>query len=423
MKIAKISKKIGVAVSGGIDSMVLLRLLEEAKENILVINFEHGIRGLDSVSDSRFVRDYCESRGIPFLGIVFDSVSESKKRGVSVELAARQLRYEHFERLLREKTVEVIALGHHADDNTETVLMRILRGTGVKGLTGITEREGYIRPLLKFSRQEIEAYAKKHNVPYREDLTNKDESYTRNFLRGKVIPLLKERYPALNESFARLSESAGEITDMINSLIVPFEKKGDTVYMSIDCLKTSHIAVRKESIAKALAELGAVQDVEYTHREALNALIFNENGAKINLPMGITAIKEYDRLAIYRESEREFIDLPFADAFPLTFDGGKYTLENADGIIEGKTFDLDKIPSGARVRCRQEGDRFRRCGGRTKKLSDFLTDIKYPLKERDKLLLIADGNEIFVIIDIEISDKVKIDENTENIRYVKRSDK
>ena len=192
MKIVVPNKRIGVGVSGGMDSMVLLNLLMEQKKDITVINIDHCIRGADSKSDSDFVEEFCNNNNILCLRFEVDVLSQCRLTRESVELCARNLRYEIFNRLLDEKKVDIIALAHHADDNIETVLMRIFRGTGIKGLKGILDSERFIHPLINYTKQDIENYATKNNIQYVTDSTNFESEYTRNYIRNEIIPTIKE---------------------------------------------------------------------------------------------------------------------------------------------------------------------------------------------------------------------------------------
>ena len=178
---------IGVAVSGGVDSMVMLNLLKDSGAKIIAINIEHGIRGAVSKRDSKFVRNYCKRHEIECLSYNVNSPEYAVEKNISVELAARTLRYEIFDALLADGIVDVIALAHHLNDQVETVLMRMFRGTGIKGLRGIVDRPGYIHPMLNFTKAEIREYASAHRIPYKEDATNFDSEYTRNYIRHEII--------------------------------------------------------------------------------------------------------------------------------------------------------------------------------------------------------------------------------------------
>ena len=198
---------VGVALSGGRDSVALCHALKEAGENIVALNVEHGIRGENSLKDSAFVKEFCKERGIKLYSFSVDAPKFASENGYTIEQAARVLRYQVFERAMADGFCDVVALAHHKGDQAETILMRILRGTGTKGLVGMREVNGrYVRPLLSYSREDIDEYIAKNNLPFVEDETNADTSYSRNFLREE-LRRLKERYPDLENSFARLSRA------------------------------------------------------------------------------------------------------------------------------------------------------------------------------------------------------------------------
>ena len=182
--------KIGVALSGGRDSVALLHMLREAGYTLIAINVEHGIRGDESLRDSKFVAELCASLDVPLLAYGVDAPTFARESGYTLEQGARILRYRVFDRVLQEGKCDYIALAHHLDDQVETILMRILRGTGIKGLVGMRAVSGrYVRPLLGVSREEIDSYCKQNGLAYVEDSTNGDSAYTRNFLRGELAVL------------------------------------------------------------------------------------------------------------------------------------------------------------------------------------------------------------------------------------------
>ncbi len=407
-------KKIGLAVSGGADSMVMLHLYMEAQADIVVINVEHGIRGEASVEDSEFVRAFCVEHGIPCRVVGVNAPEYAQKHGLGIELAARTLRYKVFDEMLASKEVDCIALAHHMDDQVETIFMRLLRGTGIRGIRGIVDRPGYIHPLLGVTRDEIKAYAEEHDIKYREDATNLESAYTRNYLRHEVLPSIKVRFPQYAKAIIKLGKAAEETEDYMMGQIVRATKEGDGIGLPISVLD-AHPAIAKKSIAEALRSIGCDHDIESTHLTALVKLKDAENGAKINLPFGYDAYRSYDRLRIIPRRERCTYNEKFDLGTEYAFGGYRYSFVEYDAIVKGLTFDAESIPEGAVVRTREEGDRFRRCGGREKKLSDYLTDIKIPRYMRDKLLLIACGQKVYAILGVEISDEVKITESTQKI--------
>lgn len=404
-------KKIGVALSGGVDSMVMLNLLKKAGADLVAINVEHGIRGAVSKRDSKFVRNYCKRHEIECLAYNVDSLGYAAENNVSVELAARTLRYEIFDELLKEKKVDCIALAHHLNDQVETVLMRIFRGTGIKGLRGIVDREGYIHPMLDFTKSEIRDYAALNRIPYKEDATNFDSEYTRNYIRHEIIPHVKSRFPGFEIAVKKLAKASEELEDYMMSIIPEAKEIKEGASLPVSVL-SMHPALAKKTIAETLRRLGCEKDVESSHLEALLTLKDSPNNAKINLPYGYDAYKAYDELCIVKRVEGSGFNQDFNVKRTYEYQGFSYTFAETKEIKKGLTFDLEKIPEGAVIRTRQEGDRFKRYGGGTKSLGDYLTDVKIPSYMRDKLLVIAKDNLIYAVLGVEISDEVKIDENS-----------
>ena len=409
--------KVGVAVSGGVDSMVMLNLLKKGGADVLVINVEHGIRGALSKRDSKFVKNYCKRHEIECLSFSVDSLAYSTENNVSVELAARTLRYEIFDNLLKEKKVDCIALAHHLNDQVETVLMRIFRGTGIKGLRGIVDREGYVHPMLGYTKQEIRDYAALNRIPYKEDATNFDSEYTRNYIRHEIIPHVKSRFPSFEIAVKKLAKTAEEIEDYMMSNVTPYKAIDGGATLPISIL-SMHPAIAKKTIAETLRLLGCEKDIESNHLEALIALKDSPNNAKINLPYGYDAYKSYEDLLIVKRKEGEFYESPFSVSGLYEYQGFSYTFTQTDTIKKGLTFDVEKLPAGAVVRSRREGDKFKRYGGGTKSLSDYLTDVKMPSYMRSKLLVIAKDSTVYAVLGVEISDEIKVTEETEKIYLI-----
>ena len=411
-------KRIGVGVSGGADSMVLLDLLVKAGAKVTAVNVEHGIRGSESLSDSKFVKNYCEDRNIPYLSFSVDSIKVAGDEGISLELAARKLRYEVFDKLLSEGKVDCIALAHHQDDQAETVLMRIFRGTGLRGLRGIIDREGFIHPLLPFSKEEIMDYAGEHAISFVEDSTNYDSYFTRNYIRKEILPSIITRYPGVKDSIERLSETACELEEYLMSEITPctFNERDRSGVLPINVL-TRHPAIAKKSIVECLRTMGVDKDIEKNHLESILALKDSENNSIINLPFGIDARKEYDKLTfIPREEKLEY--RAHFNSIQLFICWICLLFVVTDKIVNGLTFDPAAIPKEAVIRTRRDGDKFRRYGGKLKTLSDYFTDIRLPARIRDKVLVVAKGSRIYLILGIEISEEVKVTEFTNKIMLV-----
>ena len=410
--------KIGVAVSGGVDSMVMLNLLRETGADIIVVNIEHGIRGAVSKRDSKFVRNYCKRHEIECLAYNVNSPQYAVEKNISVELAARTLRYEIFDKLLSDGIVDCIALAHHLNDQVETVLMRIFRGTGIKGARGIVDREGYIHPMINFTKEEIREYAASHRIPYKEDATNFDSEYTRNYIRHEVIPHVKIRFPGFEHAVVKFAKACEEVEDYMMGVIDQplLEEDGATLPLSV---LDYHPALAKKTIAETLRSLGCEKDIEKNHLESLISLKDSPNNARINLPYGYDAYRQYDSLRIVKRVESSYYESEFNPNRRYEFQEFSYFFEPTDSIKKGLTFDLDKIPEGAVVRTRKDGDKFKRYGGGTKSLGNYLTDKKIPLYLRDKLLVIAKDSTVYAVLGVEISEQVKIDEQTKNKYLIK----
>lgn len=415
-----LDKKIAVAVSGGRDSMALLHLFSKSSINFFAVNIEHGIRGEDSKSDSAFVAKYCTEQGICLKTFTVDAPLYATQNRMTLEQAAREVRYQVFGTLLRDKECDLVALAHHLDDQAETVLMRIFRGTGLRGLSGMAQsRKGYIRPILNCTREEIDDYIKSNNIPYVDDATNDEADANRNFFRLEIFPLIEKRYPAYRGALSRLARNALE-TDEFVLTQARLPKPAFRNAVRIDA-PFPHNAVFKKEIMLCANALGVFQDIEECHYSALLELQNAQTAKQISLAHGLLAIKEPDSILIAKDSDVEKLEIEFnPQKLPLIVSGNlfRYTFEvsNSSDSSNGTiVFDGDKIPNTCVLRYRKDGDRFTKFGGGTKSLGDFFTDKKIPFFLRDKILVCADNNDILFVAGVEISDKIKISDKTKNI--------
>ena len=415
LKVNTYNEKIGVAVSGGVDSMALLHAYCVQGQDVLVINIEHGIRGESSVRDTNFVRNYCLLNKIPFVTFSVN-VPASLHVGESTETCARRLRYEVFEKLLSDGTVSKIALAHHADDNAETVLMRIFRGTGIRGLIGISDRGNYIRPLIRYTRKQIEEYAKEHSIPFVVDETNLTDEYTRNFIRNKLLPAIKLKYSDVSRSIARLSESAQEADDYLSSVCPKAELKDDGYHLN--SLFRYHIILQKYAIMQVVRDMGFLQDFETRHVDSVCSLVNAPNNTCIDLPFGLCATRYKNGVIISKKVDCKFVPIAYNENAVIVFAGKSYRFKQGDKVVKGISMDADKIPQSAIIRSRADGDVFKRVNGKTKLLSDFLNDKKLSKPDKDAVLVLAKGNEILAILGLETADSVKITDTTKKIIHI-----
>ncbi len=412
---------IGVATSGGSDSMALLHYLNAQSKkqgfNVVAINVEHGIRGEESLGDSAFVKRYCIDNGIEFIFYQVNVPEYAKEHKLSIEQAGRILRYQCFENALKCGKCNKIATAHHLSDNAESVLLNALRGSGLKGLSGIAQNidDKIIRPFLSVTKAQIMDYLKKHGLPYRTDSTNLDAEYTRNHIRLNVMPEIKKVFPEAELSLNRLADSAKIDDDYLqsvaqNSLTV----EETTVSFSVDL----HPAVASRCVITGLKTFGIERDWTKAHVEAVLGLKDLENGSRIYLPKGLLAIREYDRITLFKPTDFDYTPIPFKVG-RYEFLYGLITIERVDEfdgeLKNGFYLDGDKLSPSTTIRTLRTGDKFTKFGGGTKKLCDYFTDKKVPLRLRTRTPLIADDDQVYAIIGIGVSENAKIDQNTKTI--------
>lgn len=407
--------KICVAVSGGKDSMALLHYLHaHANEYGIILsalNCDHSMRGEASVRDSLFVASWCEQNSIPLMRFVRGEAEVG-------EAAARRWRLDCYREALQ-NGADAVATAHHLNDNAETVLFNLARGGGLSAMTGITDTKFYggrlIRPLISCTRAEIEEYIIQNNVPYVEDETNFTDVYTRNKIRLTIMPELEKAVPGAAEAIHRFSRLAAEDDGFINSVM---RERG---ILETDC-GTAFIKTCVEKPLFARAAVSAVKDFfrkkDYTlsHIEALYNLQFAETGKRFEF-LGLCAYKEKNRITLSAAYKTDFKPVAFKDFKTANLCGVRVEISDVseNGCLK---FDAECIPETAVVRTFETGDKFKKFGGGTKRLGDFLTDRKIPVRLRKTIPLIADGDEVLAVCGIEISDKIKVTENTRKVRYI-----
>ena len=422
----KAGDSVGAAVSGGMDSMALLHCLcnLRADMNILIVvyHMEHGIRGEASVADMEFVKEQCKALGVKCSVKRSDVPAIAKACGVSIETAARQARYE----FLESAEADYIATAHHMDDNAETVLMNLTRGSALAGLCGIPEKRGrFLRPMLGISRKEIEEYVKSRGIPYVSDATNEDTAYTRNYIRKEILPGLRR----INEAAAaNIARTAALLSEDEEALIAAakdadcIEIKDDGAYIDLPKLSAHMPAVKKRVIRLATAQVGELADLERVHIKSLLELAEKaESGKSIDLAHGLFASVVYGKLFVGKKAEKQYNKhlivfrcgrLSFAG---FEFDCGEY---NGEPVYGGgaEYFDAAAL-EGAAFRARLEGDYICPLGMSGKKrLSDYLSDRKVPLLRRDSLALLAKGSEVLWAVGVGVSETSKLKTGSKIIR-------
>lgn len=425
---------IGVGVSGGSDSMALLHYLagvqEELDFEVVAIHINHGIRE-ESRDEEEFVMTKCRELGVRAYKFKINSPKIAKEKNESIETAAREGRYDIFKSLIQRGVVDKIALAHHESDQAETILMHIFRGSGIAGARGMEPiRDGiYIRPMLNVSKKEIMNYVLDNNIDYVQDNSNFDNGYNRNFLRNVILPQICERWPGAESGIVSFGRTVSEDDDFINNYVQDSDVIYDDEIAKIPLTYFTYpTSVLNRLLIKIFKRVGIQKDFEKKHIEMITDLAKNgENGSRVQLPFEVVAVREYNYLTLVNKlKNRPELRVPFGIE--------EIELENIGKIITKKVktyeskpnflfIDIDKVPADAIWRYREDGDVFTKFGGGTKKLKSYFIDKKIPQRIRDYIPVLASGNEILVIGGIEISDKVKIDENSKiasiNIKFNK----
>ncbi len=414
------NQKIAVALSGGADSMALIHYLNTNAKSlgiaVVAINVEHGIRGESSIRDSAFVVDYCAKNAIPLKTYAVDCPTESKAQKLSLEQVARKLRYQCFYDAIESGFCDKVATAHHLDDNFESVLFNLLRGSGTKGLVGIEPnfKNKIIRPFLSVSKQEILDYVNENALPFVTDATNFDENYTRNNLRLNVIPQIKKVFPEALKSINRYTEIARIEDEYLDELASnQLSCEGGLICLTLPCPQ----AIFNRACIIAMQRLGITKDWEKAHIDGVFSLCEKQTGASCNLPNEVVAVKEYENIVFYKPKPQVDLALPFAIG-DFNFNGKAISINKVDKGVDLKSglfVDFDKIPQTAVVRNFRAKDEFTKFGGGTKSLGDYFTDLKTPVRERAFVPLLADGNKVLAIFGMAISDHVKVDKNTESV--------
>ena len=415
---------IGVACSGGRDSISLLHYLNSIKHEldceVVAINVDHGIRATSAI-DTEFVMNFCKEHKIRAYKFKGEALKVAKQEKLTVEQAARKVRYGIFETVHKKGLVDKIALAHHMYDQAETVLLNIIRGAGLSGARGMEPIRDkiYIRPLLATPRENIMAYIDEFNLEFVEDETNKDTTYSRNYLRNIVLPALRRHFGPVDRSIVNFSAICKKDDDYINSQIdlsTMIETK-EFVKIPLTYFYQDEAIVNR--ILMRVFEKFSRQDFERKHINIVrNFALEADNGNIISLPFKIKALKEYDYIVIGKIKRKEKVgEYPFAS--------GKIKIEGY-GIIRSTSskvrtipkahqhiIDAEKLPAIAVWRFRQEGDVFSPLGlGGSKKLKDYFIDKKIPQRMRNEIPVLAVENRILAIADIEIADELKVTSET-----------
>ncbi len=430
-----------VGFSGGADSTALLQLLWEYSQQVPIqieaVHVNHGIRGEEALRDQKFCEQFCQERQISFTTVQEDVPAQAAKEGISLEEAGRNARRRVFEQLSEKHHASVIALAHHQRDQAETMLFRLMRGTGLRGLCGMRPVNGkYIRPLLCVDRPQIEQYLNEQGIQWVEDGTNQELEYTRNQIRHGLLTPMEQVSPGCVTRMAGTAARLSEVEDYLEQELHKAEGQylqieKDSARIQLDAFENLHPAMQKMLVRRALEQLpGGLRDVEAVHVEQICTLAYGKRGSRIPLPSKNTAVLEYDHIVLKQGygREREETEVPCGSSGTYEFQGAQYevTVENRDKNQEipvnryTKWFDYDKIRQEVVLRTRRPGDYLSTGPGAHKKLKDYLIDCKVPRESRDGLTVLADGNHILWVVGMRISEEYKVTEQTKMILKIQQ---
>ena len=402
-------KKLLAAVSGGADSMCLLMLLTGAGLDVTAAHYEHGIRGEESLRDMRFVEDFCRARHIPCLTGRGDAPGLAAGEGLSLEEAARRLRYAFLESCADAIGADWILTAHNLDDNAETLLMNLTRGAA--GARGIPARRGRIlRPLLSVSRAEIESWLEENKIPHIEDSSNAEDTYTRNLIRHRVVPALREINPRFSEAAARacaLSARDEEYFQTLASAFLEREYRGGAV--PLEKLRALHPAVASRVLRTLLPGLSAA------HTEAALAFLGEDGPATLDLP-GIDLRRERGRLRIGEGERRRLPERSLTDGVVVDLPeaGLRLRVEMVD--YHGEIHDLFKtsflkyemIHPGLFCTARRPGDRIRPLGrGCTKRFKALFEEAGIEIMRRDSVPVIRDEEGPLLLYGLALDERAR----------------
>jgi len=466
--------RITVGVSGGPDSSALLHLLlrlkDEYRLQLWVAHLNHRLRGKEAEEEAKWVKRFTFALGVPLILDSFDVTALAKRRKLGIEEAARRARYDFLEQVANQVSANKIALGHTASDQAETILMRLMKGTGLDGLSGIPPVRGrIIRPIIEIFRNEIEDYCEKNNLQPCLDSSNRKTSFLRNRIRLNLLPFLSQEFnPQINKILFQMGKILREDADFIKK---EGEKKFDMVLkkegrkknqrwliLDVEKLFYLHPALQKRVLRQAIQRVkGNLKGINSYHLDSILSLDGEKGVKRVNLPENLVVQRQYQNLLFKRgkfenisftnslvipgKTELTPLNLiletkllskesnsPFA-SLDNTYFPGFITSSLKDKISSGKTndfpekevyFDFDKLEPPLLLRERKKGDKFCPLGMKGfKKIKDFFIDLKLPLEKRKMIPLLVSKDRIAWVVGYRIDERFKVDSNTRRILKIK----
>lgn len=407
-----------VALSGGADSMCLLHSLLVIKDtyslNITAAHLNHMIRGKEALRDEEFVIEQCKKIGVQLFVERVDVPLFARENKISIELAARQIRYDFFERVAK----GVVATAHTASDNIETVILNLTRGASLKGLCGIPpKRDKFIRPLIYCTRADVEEFCKDKGIDFVTDSTNLSDEYTRNNIRHNVVPVLKQLNPSLEENIVRMCENLREDYASLEALADSYlNGKIQKNVLNLDGIDKIDKSIRKIALVKFVNSLNFDIQLNSFHLDKL--LFLTQNSGKTGLPNNFSAICDGSTLRI------ESNDLANGQSFNVKIEKADKKLitesKKVNNLLLNNAIDCDKISGELVIRTRLPGDKIRLAGrGNTKTLKKLYNENKIPLNLRETLPVISDDLGVVWVSGIGVAERCAIKESSKNICLIK----
>ena len=419
----KEADKVLLAVSGGKDSMLMLHLFKANNLSFGVAHCNFQLRGEAANKDEEFVREYCLENKIEFHSTLFETEKYASENNISIQMAARDLRYDWFEKVRKENNYNSIATAHHKNDVAETMLINLTKGTGLAGLHGISnKRDQIIRPLLCLNSTEIEAFVKCNNIPFREDASNSITKYTRNAIRHNVIPELEKINPSFIETLATSSNQFSELETILNQKIEEekskiFIKNNGGFKIEIESLK---------NLTPLHTYLYYFLKVYNFNKDDVLDIVKGLDGQSGKVYNSTTHQIIKDRAYLFlnklEESNNESLEIKSMQDFPFEYE----ILEDVENLEIQKNnnfayLDADKIKFPLQVRIWENGDSFCPLGMKgNKKVSDFLIDNKISLAEKRGVKVLCSNSEIVWLVGHRINDQYKITALTKRVLILKK---
>ncbi|KAA3650002.1 MAG: tRNA lysidine(34) synthetase TilS [Bacteroidetes bacterium] len=415
-------QKFLLAVSGGLDSMVLWHLFHQLKLDYAVAHVNFQLRGEASDGDENLVRETALKRAVPCFVKQADTKQVATEQGISIQMAAREIRYDWFKELMQENDLNFLATAHHLNDSIETFFINLDRGTGIKGLMGISSQENVLRPLISFAKDELKTYALTNEVSYREDASNEDIKYQRNWFRNTMLKEWKTRNPAFEKTMAKNLEHLAAAGNVYQKAIqndlkaIRLElKKG------LFSIKNYHLLeFKEESLFELLGAYGfsetQIQNLKQGIENRQIGLTFNSANYSLNLDRELVFIKELSLESLAQEVEifryQNRLESPIKLKFDLI---SKLDLTYVNNSST-EYVDFDQLSFPMQLRKWEKGDKMKPIGMKgQKKISDILIDLKVPLSQKDSIWVLLSNRKIVWLVGYKISEEFKVNKHTNQV--------